>query len=108
MSVFDDLFKIVFPIILPGLESLADGWVDGSELKKDQKQLLLSGYVLLNTHADDLVESTENEYDDEGLMALSDFCKDTLAEAGIDVDSDSLPEMFEKVEEPPVEEDPPE
>ena len=104
MSLFD-LLKPLFPVVLSSLEALADGWVDGSELKKDQKQLLLSGYVLLNTHVDDLVESSENEYDDAGLEALSDFCKDTLFEAGIDVEADTLPDMFEKVEEAP---DPPE
>ena len=71
------------------------------ELNKDQKQLLYSGYVLLNTWADDIVESSENTYDDDALQILSDFAADTLAEAGIIVPV--IPdELLEKPGEEPV------
>ena len=80
-----ELLENAFPLVLQAAQKLADSAVDGANLGKDQKQALYAGYVIINTHFDDLVESTANEYDDQLLDALSAFCADTLEEAGISV-----------------------
>ena len=85
MGFFADLIENLAPVVLAGVQTLADGLVKGETLNKDQKQTLYSGYVLMETWGDDLVESTENTYDDAALESLASFCKDTLEEAGIQV-----------------------
>ena len=85
MSVFGDLLEMAAPVLLKALETFADSYVEGSSLNKDQKQLIYSAYVLINVWGDDLVESTENTYDNAALEVLSAFAKDTLEEAGIGV-----------------------
>ena len=101
MSFLSDLLKTSFPLILKVVKALADSQIDGATLNKDQKQALYSGYVVINTWFDDLVESTENEYDNAGLEVLSDFCADKLAEAGIVVPD--IPD--ELLESPPKDEE---
>ena len=85
MSVFTDLLEKALPIVLSGAKKIADAKVDGALLNKDQKQALYAGYVVIQVYGDDLVESTENEFDDAGLDALAEFCVDTLDEAGVTV-----------------------
>ena len=85
MGFFDDLVKIAFPLILSAVESIADSQVDGASLSSEQKGWLYSGYVLINVNFDKIVESTDNEYDDQTLQSLSDFAADTLQEGGITV-----------------------
>lgn len=85
MSVFTDLLEASAPLLISTAKSIADGFVDGATLNKDQKQAMFTAYVVINVWGDDLVESTENEYDDVFLTELSDFIKDQLGEAGITV-----------------------
>ena len=85
MSLFEDLLKVVFPLALEGVKKLADSQVDGATLSKDQKRALYIGYVAIELKFQELVASTDNEFDDAGLAALSGFAQDTLEEAGIEV-----------------------
>ena len=85
MSLFGDLFKVAFPTILSALKAIGDSQVKGENLSSEQLAYLYSGYVLIKTNFAKLVESTENEFDDEALNALAEFAADTLAEAGIQV-----------------------
>jgi hypothetical protein len=83
MSIWSSLLEAAIPLILSAAQSIADSAVDGASLNKDQKQALYGAYVLINLYGDDIVESTENIYDNASLDALSSFASDTLAEAGI-------------------------
>ena len=85
MSFLSDFAKTIFPIVLSGAKSLADSQVDGLDLNEDQRKAFYSAYVEINVWFDDIVNDTENEYDNAGLEALSEFLADTLQEAGIDV-----------------------
>lgn len=98
MGLFGDIYNAVIPIA----QGLADNFVAGENLNKDQKQGLYIAYVAAKVYGDDIVESTENEYDDVGLEALADFCADTLEEAGIIVPV--IPD--ELLEAPPADEQP--
>ena len=58
-------------------------------------------YNIIKVYGDDIVESTENEYDNAALDVLAVFCADTLAEAGIfvpeipDVLLESIPDAVD-------------
>jgi len=84
MSLFEDLLKVVFPLALEGIKKLADSQVDGATLSKDQKRALYLGYIAVELKFKELVDSTDNEFDDAGMAALSEFARDTLEEAGIE------------------------
>lgn len=79
------MFSRIFPLILKGAQTLADSLVNGKNLNKTQKQGLYAAFVLIETHGDEIAKHTNNNYDNETLAVLSDFCKDTLAEASIEV-----------------------
>lgn len=83
MSLLDDILKVAVAPILSAAGSLADAAVDGATLGKKGKQALWTAYNIAMVHGDDIVESTENEYDNAALKVLAEFCADTLAEAGI-------------------------
>jgi len=85
MSLLDDILKVAIAPILGAAGHLADTAVDGAKLGKKSKQALWTAFNIIMVHGDDIVESTENEYDNQGLEALASFCQDTLAEAGITV-----------------------
>lgn len=98
MSLLTDILDLGLPLILSGAKSVADSYVDGATLNKDQKQALYAAYVAINVYGDDIVESSANPYDEQALVTLSDFCKDTLEEAGIVVPV--IPDVL--LEAPPV------
>lgn len=85
MSWLTDLFKIIFPVALDGLKLLADSEIDGAKLNKDQKSGLYLTYIALKTNFKRIVESTENDYDDQTLQKLVELAEDTLTEAGIEI-----------------------
>lgn len=85
MSWLNDLFKILFPVALDGIKMLADAEIDGATLSKDQKSVLYFAYIGLRTNFQRVVDSTDNEYDDQTLQRLVELAEDTLTEAGIEI-----------------------
>ena len=85
MSIFSDVLKLAWPLILKAAQSLADAQVKGEDLSKEQLSYLYSAYVIIKANGLRLVASTDNPYDDAGLEELASFCADTLMEASIQI-----------------------
>jgi hypothetical protein len=85
MGFWDSVLEKGAPLILAGVEKLADHYVKGENLNVDQKRILWNGYNLLSTFGTDIVNSTENTYDNAAVSKLLDFCIDTAGEAGLEL-----------------------
>ena len=96
MSVFGDIFKAIFPVVLNGAKAVADSYVKGDELSLDQKKILWNAYNIAKTAPIHIVESSENEYDDQALDALVELMEDTLTEAGLPIPE--IPEELTAIE----------
>ena len=101
MSLWNELLERAAPLLVEGAKSVADNFVDAQTLTKDQKQAMYTAYYVINVWGDDLVESSENEYDDVLLAGLSSFIEDTFDEAGIELHP--VPEELEVEPEQPAE-----
>jgi len=90
MAKWLEIFKKFGPVVVEGAGKLADNLVKGEKLNKDQKQGLYMAYVCLRVGADDIAESVNKELFTMSIDELTEFCADTLTEAGI-----PLPEIPE-------------
>ncbi len=85
MSILGDIVKVAWPLLLRAAQGIADSQVDGATISPAQKKIIYAAYVVIKTHGVDLVDSTDNPYDNAALDALAEFAADTLLEGGINV-----------------------
>lgn len=63
-------------------EKVLDNAVDGSELSATEIKIIRSGYFEAQNWLTDVVESSKNSYDNQGLEAFLRQCEDTAEEGG--------------------------
>lgn len=83
---------LIFPLILKSANSMLDSGVNGASLNHDQRKLLYTAYVVASVWGPDIVESTDNTYDDDALDSFLSLIEDTADEGSI-----TLPNIPEEI-----------
>ncbi|KKN73959.1 hypothetical protein LCGC14_0395240 [marine sediment metagenome] len=82
MSFWTTSLSLLAPVFIRGAKSAIDARVKGEELSEDQVKGIQSGYALAKVWLRDVVEDTDNNYDDRGLELFFETCEDTAEEGG--------------------------
>ena len=82
MSILTSSLSLLVPMVIRIVRGTIDNYVKGEELTPDAIKGIQTGYCLAKLWLQDVVDSTDNTYDDESLKLFFQTCEDTADEGG--------------------------